>query len=153
MLRGLLVERFSFRFHEETREFPIFNLVLAKGGVKLAKTKPETPFSSRQSPAPENPRQGVLMNSTNETIAQLVRQIRGYVGRPMVDKTGLEGGYDFTMKWLQEGPGGAPSGELASGGLPTLTTALREQLGLALESSKAPFRVIVVDKIERPSDN
>ncbi len=153
MLAKLLSERFAFQFHEETREFPVFNMVLAKGGAKVVKTKPETAFSSKQSSAPENPRQGVLMNASNETIGQLVRQIRGYVGRPIIDKTGLEGGYDFTLKWLQEAPGGAPATAVAEGGLPTLTTALREQLGLSLEAGKAPFRVIVVDRIERPTDN
>jgi uncharacterized protein (TIGR03435 family) len=153
MLGKLLADRFHLGIHEESKEFPVYTLAPSRSGHKLAAAKVDSKVSSVQSPAPENRNFGILMQSTNVTMAQLVSQLSAYTDRPILDRTGLGGSFDFTLKWLQEDHNGAPSNETPAGGLPALFTALREQLGLALEPTKAPLKVIVVDRLDRPTDN
>jgi uncharacterized protein (TIGR03435 family) len=71
------------------------------------------------------------------------------VGRPVIDRTGLKGSYDFKLKWTPEGRGG----ELPADAPPGLFTAIQEQLGLKLEAAKGPVKVLVIDHVERPTEN
>jgi uncharacterized protein (TIGR03435 family) len=153
MFGKLLAERFRLAMHEDTKEFPVYTLAPVRSGHKLTASKADAKFASVQGPAPENRNFGILMQSTAVTMAQLANQLNAYTDRPVLDRTNLEGGFDYTLKWLQEGRNGAPTSEALTGGLPTLFTALKEQLGLTLEPTKAAMKVIVVDHIARPTDN
>jgi uncharacterized protein (TIGR03435 family) len=141
LMQSLLAERFNLKFHRETRELSVFALVVAKGGPKL-KVKAEG--------------EGTAMNTksglgTSRLIGTSVSMelLAGYVGnrldRIVLDKTGLSDRYDFTLDWA---PDQAPDTSA-----PSLVTALREQLGLRVESQKSPVDVLVIDRIDKPSEN
>lgn len=152
MMQSLLADRFQFKGHFETRELPVYELVLAKGGSKLVENSD-----------PTKGRFGVGTSMVRATAVPL-QVLIGVLecspdigGREVVDKTGLTGTYDITLKWapLQAGP--AAGGENASAASPdegaSLFTATEEQLGLKLVPAKAPSEVLVIDRIERPTPN
>jgi uncharacterized protein (TIGR03435 family) len=141
MLRSMLADRFNLKVHHESRILPVYALVVAKGGSKL-----------KQSQAPENlygmvEGRGYLSTRAGPIGARFVVGLSDKTGRIVIDKTGLTGYYDIELKWSSDE-------DLAAGALgPTLFTALEEQLGLKLVSEKAPVDVVVVDHIDRPSQN
>jgi bla regulator protein blaR1 len=143
MEQSLLADRFKLKVHFETREMPVYALVVAKTGVKLNPAKNEEP--SRLSTLGNE--QGNEMTAIGITLEQFVLSplLTGSAGaRPVVDQTGLKGAFDFTLKWT-------PDQSAADG--PYFFTAIHEQLGLMLVPSKAPVEVIVIDRIEQPSAN
>jgi len=164
MLLPLLTERFNLKYHHETRELPVYVLTIAKGGSKLKESRPtDTPTNG-------GPRRMMWMGrgsfeAQGGTIRGLMQALSMQVGRTIIDKTGLTGNYDFSLKWtpdmgggpMMRGPGGgAPGADNASApdtSGPSLFTAIQEQLGLKLESQKGPVDVIVIDHIEQPSPN
>jgi len=177
MLLPLLQDRFNLKYHHETRELPVYALVVAKGGVKM---KPGAPDDSPKSDSPskpdeptvkEKPRMGhsLMMNgrghveSTGTTTTMLVHILSSQLGRTVEDKTGLNGNYDYTLQWTPDdagvpmGGGGADApgkGDSSpDAGGPSLFTALQEQLGLKLEATKSTVDVIVIDHIDLPSEN
>ena len=100
----------------------------------------------------------MLAGYRNATMDMLAASLAGFVGqgRPLIDKTGLSGRFDFTMEWAPESNGAPPSDTptAASDPLgPTPLQALHDQLGLKLESAKGPVRILVIDRVERPSEN
>jgi uncharacterized protein (TIGR03435 family) len=156
MVKSLLADRFKLQMRHETREIPVYVLVVAKSGSKLTPTTPE-PVVAIDPNAPPAPYtspwklnigllggHGVMMSD----LATMLWTEREIGSRKVLDKTGLEGKYDFTLKWASEDQ--AASGD-SSG--PSIFTAIQEQLGLRLESTKAPLDVLVIDHIERPSEN
>jgi uncharacterized protein (TIGR03435 family) len=158
MVRALLEDRFQLKVRHETREMPVFALVAGKGGSML------TPHTGAPPPPEQRIRMGrglfsVKQGSTAPLVAELERQL----WRPVVDKTGLEGEYDYTLQWKPEpGQGGAESLGLppqpepqppADSDGPSIFTALREQLGLRLDSQKGPVEIIVIEGVEKPSAN
>ena len=190
MLLPLLEERFGLKYHHETRELPMYSLVVAKAGSKLkvstappppppgapgAPGGPAAPDSpgraaglSRQGPGPGGP--GMMRMSPGEIDANgggmqfLAHALSALVGRSVVDKTGLTGNYDFSLKWTPDestmpriGPdGGGPPPQMDASvdpNGPTLFTALEEQLGLKLQSEKGKVDVIVIDHIDLPTEN
>lgn len=161
MLKSLLVERFQLKYHEETKELPVYKLVVAKGGAKLKPSAAPQGAPSGQ-PAPQMMRVGRgQLNANAATVASVARMISMQLGRDVIDNTGLEGNYDVNLEWTPEpGQGGGFPGPLPPGAVPpadnngpTLFTALQEQLGLRLESAKAPVTVLVIDSIAKPSEN
>jgi uncharacterized protein (TIGR03435 family) len=161
MLVQLLVDRFGLKYHRETREVPVYEMVVAKGGVKMQPAKEQDPANARHmmmfGGAGDIESQAMKMDALSHTLS-------GQLGRTVVDKTGLTGEYDFTLKWTPDEPapsmagqGDAPSAANPDAGNnptgPSLFTALEEQLGLKLESAKGPEEVIVIDHIEQPSAN
>lgn len=154
-LRPLLVSRFGLRFHQETRERPTYSLVVAKNGPKLHKTERSETYPDRAGRIPGGtdsrgestvtPGKIVLSGASLSVLANLLSS-QGLT-HAVVDKTGLTDIYDITLRWSPD--------EMASSdsSLPSLFTALREQLGLKLEYNRNPINVIVVDHIERPSEN
>jgi uncharacterized protein (TIGR03435 family) len=138
MMQALLADRFALKTHRETRELPIYELTVAKAGSKLAQSRAEERGS------------GVF--SSGKIVARaismqnLAANLSFVVGRVVIDKTGLAGSYNLTLEY-------APEGADASDPRPSLFTALEEQLGLKLVPSKGPVDVIVVDHIERPTEN
>ena len=138
MLQSLLKDRFNLKVHRATKELPIYALVIAKGGSKLTESKTKRGW--------EAVRDGKI-DFRDAQLEALVVSLSSEVGRLVVDETGLTGKYDFTLKWTPDEQRG-----MANAG-PSIFTALQEQLGLKLESTKGPVDTIVVDHIERPSSN
>jgi uncharacterized protein (TIGR03435 family) len=130
MLQALLENRFQMKAHRETREVPVYALVVAKGGSKLPDAQEGASgvrFSSK----------GLTAKST--TMPILAQVLNEATGRPVMDETGLKGKYDFTLEW--------------HGNDPSIFVALPEQLGLRLETRKAPVEYLVIEHIERPAEN
>jgi bla regulator protein blaR1 len=146
MEQSLLADRLRLKVHFETREMPVYALVVAKSGARLIPAKAEE--STRISTLGNE--QENEMTATGVTLEQFALSplLTGAAdGRPVVDQTGLKGTFDFTLKWT-------PQQLTASGGdAPSLFTAVRDQLGLQLVPSKAAVEVIVIDHIEQPSAN
>jgi bla regulator protein BlaR1 len=152
-LRALLADRFQLAVHKETKEQPIYALVVSKNGAKLQETKEA------------GSRQGMSMNrgrlqAMGAPIEMLGQTLSNVTGRPVVDKTGLTGKYDFVVEWTpdiadarQQGFGNGVTEPAPAPGGPTIFTALQEQLGLKLESQKGPVENIVIDRAEKPSEN
>lgn len=155
MLQSLLEDRFQLKAHRETKEMPIYALQVAKGGPKIKENSGE--------PGP-NIRMGRgQITFKKGTLQMLATQLSNQTGRVVVDQTGLKGEYDFQLEFTPDlGQGGGPFGPFPEGpgspppanqNGPTLFTALQEQLGLRLESTKGPVEMLVIDRIEKPSDN
>lgn len=141
LMQSLLAERFSLKFHWETRELSVYALVTAKDGPKL---KPKSEGESSSSNTTGGPNASHL-TATATSMELLAGYVGNRLGRIVVDKTGLSGSYDFKLDWS---PDEAPTSTL-----PSLVTALPEQLGLRLESQKSPVEVLVIDGIGKPSGN
>lgn len=149
MLQTLLADRFRLQLHHAQKELPIYNLEVNNGGPKLKESPAGAKFNFVSSAVG---RFGVRIVATHMTVAQLIEhQLGGYTDRPIFDKTGLTDPYDFTLEFAVEN---VPPGEEADPkDGPALVTAVKEQLGLKLEPSRAPFDVFVIDRAERPSGN
>lgn len=142
MLQTLLKDRFRLVIHHETREMPAYELVIAKSGYKM---KPADPDPSLHTVW----RSGAIERYSGRkvSVADLTFLLRTQSGRPMIDKTGLTGTFDFELAWASGNP---PPPDAAE---PSIFTAIQEQLGLKLEPVRAPFDTIVIDSAERPSEN
>lgn len=172
MLQVLLADRFKLTVHQETKEAPIYELVVAKNGPKIqdvsktGRISPDSPF-----PHPEGVGASRAFNTTMSSFAESLSHL---VGRMVVDKTGLAGRYYFSYQYSRESTsvfwraraGGVPEpaggAAAVANGLsgvepdspgPSIFTALREQLGLELKPAKGPVPVLVIDHIEQPSEN
>jgi bla regulator protein blaR1 len=153
-LQPLLVTRFNLQSHHETRERPTYSLVVAKNGPRFHKaqhvvTNPtgtgSPDGSGNRDESTVTPGKIVLKGSNLSLLANLLSS-QG-LGHTVVDKTGLTELYDITLRWSPDDVGSSDAS------LPSLFTALQEQLGLKLEYNKNPIDVIVIDHIERPSPN
>jgi uncharacterized protein (TIGR03435 family) len=146
MLQGLLASRFGVRLHRDLKRSSVYALVVAKGGPRLPKDKAGTVPSSY--PRESLPRvvdgSFVFTNVSMMEFAQQLTQLRG-IDFPVVDRTGIGGIYDITLK-------SAASAMLEPDG-PSLFTLIQEQLGLKLEPAKDPVEVLIVDHAEEPSAN
>ena len=162
MLLTLLAERFQLKAHRETKDLPVYVLAVAKGGSKLK----DGGLASDVSGGLRLGR-GFLAG-TQETVPFLVRALSQILGRPVVDRTDLKGKYDFELKWTPDqssgnnalgepqGPSLAVAGSGALAADPnsvTIFTAIQEQLGLRLDSTKGPVEVVAIDRVEKASAN
>jgi uncharacterized protein (TIGR03435 family) len=166
MLRNLLVDRFQLLVHIETRERDVLAL------VRLDPSRPFPPGFQRIDEDCTQPRDdkpmpqvrqietaemptclsinnGRILNSGGMPTKMLAAQVSGYAGRRVIDQTGLPGSYRFVLRYSRPEPNAPP----ATDDYPDITTALREQLGLKLVPTKAPVNVVVVDRLEPPSEN
>jgi uncharacterized protein (TIGR03435 family) len=171
MMQSMLAQRFHLTYHFETRELPVYLLEIAKSGLKCTRdttskpaiadpSRPRFRWSAPPAPPPPPPNwhppssseQKSLMQSLHLrtkgwpfwlTVAMLSHQPE-LEGRPVIDKTGLEGAYDCEMRWSQAGSDG--TGQF-------FFTAVHDQLGLTLHPSKGPVEVLVIDSISQPSEN
>ncbi len=139
LLRSLLADRFHLVAHQETRELPIYELVVAKGGAKLKRSTGGDQVQNGRG----------RIQGVNQNTATLAGQVALFADRHVVDRTGLDEKYDYVLQWA---PDLTPT-PVTDSDVPSLFTALQEQLGLQLRSAKGPVKVIVVDQIERPSPN
>ena len=143
-LLSLLTSRFHFAYHRESRVLPLYVLVAANGGTKLKRAaEPE----GRQI---ENWGKDHL-NALNVPVPEFARVLQSRVGRVVADETGIQGVFDFRLTWTPDVTDAGDASADQSG--PSIFTALQEQYGLKLESRKGPVEIIVIDKIERPSEN
>jgi uncharacterized protein (TIGR03435 family) len=148
-MQRLLAERFQLTAHNETRQLPGYALVVTKGGHKLRPNL--SPDGSPQSTSRGLAiYKGVRVSS--EFIAQGLSEV---TRRPVRDETGLEGRFDFELKWTPDPAPTAPDSADAKPAEvgPTLFTALQEQLGLKLEAKRGPVEILVIDRADRPSEN
>ena len=136
LMRQILEERFGMKFHREERELPVYNLVTAKQGLKLKESNSKKNGSRSVGPG--------RLTATRYSMSELAFSLSGTVDRMVIDKTGLTGEYDFELTW-------APDNQPDAG--PSIFTALQEQLGLKLQTARAPIDVVVIDHLERPSAN
>lgn len=144
MVQALLGERFKLVSHSETRELPIYALMVAKGGAKLEESKSDGRKVSGSYG------KLVLEGLTTDGIA---RELAKVVGRVVVDKTGISGRFDVTLLWTPDQGPAKVNGEPIPDPPPSIFTAVQEQLGLKLESQKGPVQVLVVDHVELPTAN
>jgi len=136
-LQKLLEDRFKLSLHRETKDVPGFALVVAKGGPKLRK--------SFGDPAPPIIYPGGL-RSGSWSMEALAWGLSRPLRQPVVDKTSIEGTFDIELTYAPDGDTNSP--------LPSIFTALQEQLGLRLESRKVPIEILIIDHLEKvPSDN
>jgi|SRR5215471_8724068 len=177
MLQVLLEDRFKLSLHRETRQLPVYELTVGKGGAKLQPSREGscTPYPVDSAPpTPPTPGQknfcGLHLSVNGLTreldgrgvtmavlAASLSRTYNSDLGRNVIDKTGLPGTFDLHLKWAirplaaQANPGAATPADDSSG--PSLFNALQDQLGLRLEPAKGPVEVLVIDHVEKPSAN
>jgi uncharacterized protein (TIGR03435 family) len=140
-VRKVLEERFGLKWHMEKRTFPVLLLTKATSGSKVAQHQGPGEYSMRVEAAPDH----LTLRSVRGTVARLVEILSRLTGRIVIDETGLRGEYDFTLTWAQEQ-------NLESAG-PSLFTALREQAGLNLVSTRRLVNAVMIDHIDRPSPN
>jgi uncharacterized protein (TIGR03435 family) len=201
MVQSLLEDRFQLKAHLETRELPMYNLVVGKDGPKIKRSEDQTPTASpavtnppalcgpppppvdaaaaqrpRFDPNGPLPRGSVMMSGRLTAagraantiqgsavgISTLVNVIVSDAGRPVIDKTGLTDLFDFRLEYGGEAPAGfsgfvpppdsAGANATASDPTPTLTSAI-QQLGLKLESTKGPLDVLVIESVQKPTEN
>jgi uncharacterized protein (TIGR03435 family) len=156
MLRQILTERFKLTVHHENRELPVYALSVAKGGAKLKESviDPAVAASARRGGGVQ---MSMGMIAAHEcTIPYFLSMLSRQLGRSIIDRTGLTSNYDFTLRWSADTGAGTSSNDPAGtqpDALPSIFTAVQEQLGLKLESTKAPADVLVVDHLERPTQN
>jgi uncharacterized protein (TIGR03435 family) len=194
MMQALLADRLKLTVRHDTKDLPVYNLVIGKNGSKLKESKPDdtanTPATGGPAaPGSQSAPRGTVsvnggggggrlgpgtvtfggrggeqsINANSVPLATLVRMLGGQLGRPVIDKTGLTGKYDISLKWTpDDGQSISPLGGGSDGGIPaapsdtsgpSLFTAIQEQLGLKLESTKGPVLMIVIERIEKPSEN
>jgi bla regulator protein BlaR1 len=160
MVQELLADRFKLRVSHQTKDLPIYALVVAKGGPKLTQTEVTGPEPKKRVVRMMGPGQLAATNLGTDFLAHILSG-QPDVGRLVVDQTELKGSYDWTLKWSPDltGPK-APDGNHANADAPppdtsgvSIFTALQEQLGLKLEPKKGPVDTIVIDSIEKPSEN
>jgi uncharacterized protein (TIGR03435 family) len=181
MMQSLLAERFQLKVHVETPMMPVLAMVLVKPDKTGPKLTPHsegipceaTPPTNEQTAAGKaasvfppvcdiytmtmSPSADALAGSRNTTMELLAGALRGIgrLDRPVVDRTGLSGRFDFSIEFAPESgtpsTPGAPTPTDVPG--PTFLDALREQLGLKLEATKAPLQILVIDHVDRPSQN
>ena len=182
MLQALLEERFGLQVRHETKDGPIYALTVAKGGLKAKKSADQPPVNFGP-PAPGGPAggpppppppgapfnpagpmpRGMIMvglgqlRATAQTMTGFAGLLTGSAGRKVVDRTSLEGLYDFELNWTPDQmpanlPADAPFPRPDPNG-PSIFTALQEQLGLKLESATGPLESLVIESVHKPTEN
>jgi uncharacterized protein (TIGR03435 family) len=157
MIQKLVADRFKLTYHHESRELPAYVLTVGKNGPKL-KTSEADPGA-----LPGIGFRGFgNMPVSNASMADFAAMMQGSVlDRPMIDRSGLKGRYDFVLKWTPDDsqfigmrpPSASVPGNDRPDAPPSLFTAIQEQLGLKLESAKVAVDVLVIDHVEMPSPN
>ena len=142
MLKTLLAERFQLKVHRELKQVPVYALVIGKNGPNL--------HLSPQGPCALHPKIAIIWMTSctpDTSMAQLAERLSRYTDRPVIDKTGIEGGQVFELNWSGGLQGPATQDLLAS-----LFTAVQEQ-GLRLEPTRAAVELLVTDSVQRPTEN
>jgi uncharacterized protein (TIGR03435 family) len=157
LFQQLLADRFKLAVHWETRELPVYALVVTRKGSKLQPTKESTEGSGTSS---NDSRSGAQFTAKGVTLPELAtgltQQLSRELGRDIIDKTEIKGRYDLTLRWTPDAGAASVAADGAASSAdsgPSIFTAIQEQLGLKLEPAKAPVQVLVIDHAEMPSAN
>jgi len=173
-LRSLLEDRFQLRTHRESRDVPVYELTISKRGSKMKLSADQTPARPPEPGEPQS--QPIKPNGALDRFSirvgrgsldaeavgmpNIVQALSSILRRTVIDQTGLTGLYDVKLQWTPEGVVAAPGpvGPVAPDvpadrDGPSLFTAIQEQLGLNVESAKAPVEVLVIDSVQRPTEN
>jgi uncharacterized protein (TIGR03435 family) len=154
MLQTLLNDRFTMTIRHEMKEMPIYALVVAKGGSKL------TPGTAGN---PERVELGVSgaglhqMRGQSVPLSTIAKVLTGPAGRIVIDRTGIAGGFDYQLEWAPDPAnmpminGAKPDGSNLNAA--SIFTAVQEQLGLKLESTKGPVEILVIERAEKAREN
>jgi len=175
MLRSLLADRFQLKVHDETREVPVYALELSRSDGKpgpelrplavdcgavmaaVASGQPQPPVEPGKPPLCGGGGGVGRVFANGLSMSQFAGRLAQFVNRPVVDRTGLSGYFALNLRWTPEQPPTPDSPGLAGspspGDPPSIFSALQEQLGLKLESTRGPVDVLVVDHAERPAGN
>lgn len=151
MLQTLLADRFQLKVHREMRELAVYALVIGKNGPKLT-LSPKGPCATARGSVLFSfggASREIASCQSQTSMAQLALSLSRETDRPVVDQTGLEGGHVFELRWGVDGVREESEPEP----LPSLFTAVQEQLGLKLEATKVLVEVLVIDSAEKPSEN
>ena len=170
MLRAMLADKFKLLVHYEIQERPVYALVLARADGRLGPdikksdldcdaiqaarrggSKEAFPATSNGAPAcgmSMRGEQGMTVLLGARPLSTLASSLGSPTGRVVIDKTGLKGNYDVTLRYVER-----PSPDAPPGTPPEIFTAVQEQLGLKLETDRAPLKILVIDRIERPTEN
>ena len=159
MLQGLLTQRFKLKAHRETREQPVYEVVVARADRRLGPrlTRSDSDCANNPPAAPpslDSPCAGLFgvgpaggrIVSKGRPLARVLSALSMAVSRTVVDRTGLQGPFDVDLQWSADV--GTP---VTNSDTPSIFTALQEQLGLRLEPSRAPVDVLVIESVERPT--
>jgi uncharacterized protein (TIGR03435 family) len=171
MVQSLLEDRFQLKMHRDTKELPVYELLVAKSGSKMKLSDDQSQMRPPERGLPPPQRGGPMprgamrvgrgaIEGNGVQFANLVTALSQQLGRTVIDKTDLKGFYDIKLEWTPElgqgpvGPGGPePPAPPADASGPSIFTAVQEQLGLRLESAKGPVEVLVIDSVQKPMDN
>ncbi len=157
MMQAMLADRFRLTAHREQKELAIYDLVIAKGGAKLTAATEAASGAKGPDGKPQPKGSMIVQNGQLAGEALPIKNLAMFLAQMLhkrvVDKTGLTGTYDMSLKWQPEDQ--APESHDATGGeqAPSIFTAVQEQLGLKLEPAKGLVDVVVVDRVEMPSEN
>jgi uncharacterized protein (TIGR03435 family) len=166
MLQALLAERFNLKLHRETKQLPVYAMTVGKRGPKLRDAAepeiikfPDGSLRKNRSllwtpalePNGERSDRNVQMIVRDRSLQDLADTLSMFMGRPVLNRTGLQGTFDITMEYEKDpdaanGPGAALTG-------PAMFTAFREQLGIKFEATRGPVEILVIDHAEKPSEN
>jgi uncharacterized protein (TIGR03435 family) len=157
MIQKLLADRFQLKFHFEKRDLSVYAITIAKTGATITRSQDDPKgipgWNFRRTPS------GMTMSFRNSPLSQFAALLQNSTDKPVVDQSGLSERYDFTLTFTpdpaQAALLGGPPPPAADNpdAAPDLFTAFQQQLGLKLESTKAPVDVLVIDKVEKPSEN
>jgi uncharacterized protein (TIGR03435 family) len=159
-LRALLANRFQLKVRQETREVPVYALIVAKGGPRLQAAKDDgSPNSGIRANRTESGRTEITV--TKAPLTMLAQVLSNMVGRTVLDKTELKGNFDFKLTFAPDpvqqptgaGDGGADRSPVVDTDGPSVFTALQEQIGLKLDPQKGPVEIILIENAEKASEN
>ena len=175
MVQKLLSDRFGLTAHREQQELQMYSLVMARKDGRIGKQmrrsdvdceqwiadkRPQNNAGGPSAVAPSGKRPACEMLASRRfltggtrTMAQLATTLQAMVGRPVIDRTGLTGGFDVDLQWAATEVDSAAGGNPSPSDGPSIFTAVQEQLGLKLESGRDRFEVLVIDHVERPTPN
>lgn len=155
IVRKLLAERFALKFHYDTKDLSVYVLTVAKTGPKFSKSTsdPSSPPGMGGPPG--------RMNMRNGSMEEFAQMMQGILDRPILDQTGLKDRYDLAVRWTPDEsqyggripPPNSGDNSAAADAPPPLFTAIQEQLGLKLDAMKAPTKVMVIESVQKPSEN
>jgi uncharacterized protein (TIGR03435 family) len=151
MLQALLAERFKLKIHRETRDATAYTLVATKKGPKLEAAPKDDPSVKRGFPELRLSRSSVRIIPAKATMKEFAEWLSVKLAAPVSDETGLDGSYKFSLEYAI--PDARPEEDPGAIQAPSLFTAVQEQLGLKLESRQGTMDVLVIDHIERPTEN
>jgi uncharacterized protein (TIGR03435 family) len=153
----MLADRFHVKAHTEVKTLSVFNLVVTKDGPRF-KRNPPPPIDPDDPKKGQEGRGNININNDDMTatavpLSTLAEVLADQLSHTVIDKTGLTGDYDFRLKWTSEDQSNNTADNGTTDRPPDLFTALQEQLGLKLESTKGPVTTLVVDHADQPTPN